>query len=83
MKSKINILLASLFAALFLSSCGADYYDRVISNHIEGTTVWYVYDRKIETLGPGASKAYSVTLAVKAPSSVVFVPAPHIRKALL
>jgi hypothetical protein len=67
MKSKINVLLVSLFTALFLGSCGADYYDRVIRNDT-GSDVTYVYDGKTETLGPdGDSRVYSVTLAVHAP----------------
>jgi hypothetical protein len=68
-----KIFLASLFVMLFLAACGADYYDRVISNR-SSKNVTYTYDGKRETLGAGDSRTYSVTLAVHAPSSFSFDP---------
>jgi hypothetical protein len=65
---KSTIVFISLCAALFLSACGTDYYDRVIRNQ-SSKDVTYVHDGKNETLTAGESRTYSVTLAVHAPSS--------------
>jgi hypothetical protein len=67
MKRKTNIILASIFVMLITASCGPRYHDAVISNN-SSETVRYEYDGTSETLGPGESRVYSVTLAVHAPS---------------
>jgi hypothetical protein len=70
---KNSLIIGAVIAALFLSACGPDYYDRVIRNATTATTVSYVYDGKAESLGPDDSRTYSVTLAVHDPSSVQVV----------
>jgi hypothetical protein len=61
---KIIILICSAF---IIEACGADYYDSIVTNN-SGGSVSYVYDGHADTLPNGASKVYSITLAVMPPS---------------